>query len=236
MSSGESIRLYHSQPHPCSYLVKKEARALYLDQNTRLDMNTASRLAEMGFRRSGHFIYKPLCDRCTSCIAARIPVGQFTPNRSQRRTWNKNRKLTLTRTPPAYTEEYYSLYERYIHERHQDGEMFPPDRSQYTNFITACDENTFFLEIRLENKLVAVAVTDELDNGLSAIYTFFDPTLDDRGFGVYSLLCQIELARSMKLDYLYLGYWIQECPKMSYKTQYRPIELLQGTRWQLVSR
>ncbi len=232
MSGPESIKLYHSHTHQCSYLPHKEARTLYLDQDAVLNKTAASRLAEMGFRRSGHFVYKPLCDQCTACVAARIPVKQFSPSRSQRRTWKKNKALTSTLSAPAYSDEIYSLYERYINARHRDGDMFPPDISQYTNFITACDASTFFLEIRLEDQLVAVAVTDEYVNGLSAIYTFFDPQLDTLGLGVYSLLSQIELARTMNFDYLYVGYWIEGCPKMSYKTQYRPTELLLGDRWQ----
>jgi arginine-tRNA-protein transferase len=127
--------------------------------------------------------------------------------------------------------EHYALYRKYIEQRHADGDMYPPSRQQYDSFLGSCWEVTHYIEYRLEGKLVGVAVTDGLDNGISAIYTFFDTDLEKRSLGVFSILLQIELAKKFEVPDLYLGYWIKNSPKMSYKNQYRPFELFTGNRW-----
>jgi|TARA_R110000822_G_scaffold127396_4_gene262855 arginine-tRNA-protein transferase len=154
----------------------------------------------------------------------------FKASRSQRRTINRNADLS-TEVLPAPSAQAYPLYERYINGRHRDGDMFPPSREQFDSFLGESSATTAYVHFYAEGALVAVAVTDILDDGLSAIYTFYDPDLNKRSLGVYGILWQISHAKSLNLPYVYLGYWIRDCQKMAYKTDYRPIELLINSRW-----
>lgn len=132
---------------------------------------------------------------------------------------------------PAFTEEYFDLYQRYIEQRHADGDMFPPSREQFSTFLVRDLPFSRFYEFRVDQRLLAVAVTDLLPNGLSAVYTFYEPDEERRSLGRYAILWQIAEAARLQLQAVYLGYWIKNCKKMNYKTQYRPIELLTNQRW-----
>jgi arginine-tRNA-protein transferase len=231
----QQLKLFQTHGHPCSYLDDQEAQTLFVDPEAHLDQSTQTRLAEMGFRRSGDFVYRPSCASCKACIPARIPVRSFEPNRTQRRIWKRNKQLTCEMTEARLTEEIYELYRRYIEARHQDGDMYPTSPEQFEDFLVNSRANTRFLEYRDDGRLVAVAVTDVLDNGYSAVYTFFDPENSKASFGVYTILSQIHQARRAGLDYLYLGYWIKACQKMNYKVNYRPVELLVNERWTLLT-
>src|SRR5690606_4391172 len=166
-----------------------------------------------------------------ACISCRIPVKLFKPNRSQKRCLHHNHDLSLHFSDDINTFEHYSLYARYIESRHQDGDMYPPSEEQYKAFLTSEWEVTQFFEFRLNERLIGVSVCDRLGDGLSAVYTFYDPCEEKRGLGKFAILAQIEKARSLGMEYLYLGYWIKECEKMNYKIQYRPLELLVNRRW-----
>lgn len=230
----DSIKLYQTSAHSCSYLEDQKAQTLFVDPEKKIDRYTYTYLTNLGFRRSGGFIYRPNCENCRSCIPARVVVKNFSANRSRRRLLKRNQNLKKSALQTQFNEEHYLLFEKYITARHADGDMYPTSRDQYANFLVEGLQDTFFLEFRDDKKLVAVAVTDEIDDGLSSVYTFFDPDYSSNGLGVYTLLNQIALAKERKLRYLYLGYWIKGCKKMSYKIQYKPMELLLEDKWVLL--
>ncbi len=218
-------------PHPCSYLPGRTATSLFLDPRQPLDSRQYAGFMRLGFRRSGDLIYRPHCRGCNACIPVRIPVDGFRPDRGQRRVWKRNQDLSVIPHSPAYSEEHFKLYQRYQTRRHPGGGMDDPDPQKYINFLGSQRIHTVFYEIRLRMKLLGVAVTDILPDGLSAVYTFFDPEEKRRSLGVYAVLWQIEQARERRLPWLYLGYWIKECQKMAYKGNYRPLEVLVNGHW-----
>lgn len=232
-SELKSLKLYLTERHPCSYLPDRIATTAFVDPTIAIDSSVYSNLSRMGFRRSGRYFYTPRCELCSACIPARIPVAHFRPDRSQRRCLGRNEELSLRQVQLADLdqEEHYPLYAHYIRERHRDGDMYPPSMEQFRDFIATGHHTTRSLEFRTGTRLVANAITDVLDDGLSAIYTYFDPEFTDRGIGTFAILRQIELAKVQGLDYVYLGYWISGCRKMNYKTRFRPIELYNHGRW-----
>ena len=235
MAELARLKFYATQPHPCSYLPEEQATTLFLDPSQPMDVQVYAELSEMGFRRSGDHLYRPHCQRCTACVPARIPVDQFIPNRQQKRILKRNAEIQVTGVRPVFNEEYYDLYARYIEERHADGDMYPPSRDQFSTFLVRDLPFARFYEFRLHGRLLAVAVTDVLPNGLSAVYTFYDPTEERRSLGRHAILWQIGEAARLGLEAIYLGYWIKNCRKMNYKTQYRPIELFVNQRWVVLS-
>ncbi len=235
MTELARLRFYATQPHPCSYLPNEQATTLFLDPAQPMSEQVYGELSDLGFRRSGDHLYRPHCQHCNACIAARLPVDLFQPSRQQRRILKRNADLRVRATLPRLTDEYYALYARYIEQRHADGDMFPPSREQFATFLVRDLPFCRFYEFREGERLLAVAVTDVLRNGLSAVYTFYDPDEDRRSLGRYAILWQIDEARRLGLQSLYLGYWIRACRKMNYKTQYRPIELFVNQRWTLLT-
>lgn len=231
MSDLSTLKLFATQPHPCSYLDGQEATTVFVDPAADIDSSLYTQLSQLGFRRSGAHLYRPQCLRCQACLSCRIPVKLFKPNRSQRRCLQQNSDISLNITDNINTEEHYNLYARYIENRHQNGDMYPPSEEQYKAFLSSEWGITQFIELRLGEKLIGVCVCDQLGDGLSAVYTFYEAGLDQRSLGKFAILAQIEKARSMNLEYVYLGYWIKECDKMKYKIQYRPLELLVNRRW-----
>lgn len=235
MTSLSELRFFATPPHDCSYIEDQQAVTIFADPAADIDTSLYSALSSVGFRRSGNHIYRPRCERCNACISVRIPVQAFRMDRRQRRIWNRNADLTIIRRPPALTTEYYSLYERYIVDRHADGDMYPPEIDQFRSFLVEGRAEAAFFEFREGDRLVAVSVADHLNDGLSAIYTFFDPDDSKRSPGVYAVLALAGQAANLQLPYLYLGYWIKQCAKMSYKTDYRPLELFINNRWVLTN-
>ncbi len=226
-----AIKLYATHEHPCSYLKDRAATTIFVDPALILNSHIYSELSDFGFRRSGKHIYRPNCRSCHACIPVRIPVEAFQPTRTQKRCLKRNADLTVTVRKTIKTDEHYSLYANYIQLRHADGDMYPPSREQYDDFLSAEWGVTRYLEFRSKDKLVGVAVSDQLDQGLSAIYTFFDPAESSRSLGVFAVLEQLKLAAQLGLPYVYLGYWIRECAKMRYKTQYRPLQMYINNHW-----
>ncbi len=231
MTELARLKFYATQPHACSYLPNEQATTLFLDPSQPMNGQIYAELSELGFRRSGDHLYRPHCQLCKACVPARIPVIRFRPSRKQNRVLKRNLDIKVTRCDPGFTEERYQLYARYISERHADGDMFPPSRGQFSTFLISHLPYAFFYEMRVEDRLVGVAVTDVLPNGMSAVYTFYDPNEEKRSLGVFGILWQIAESRRLGLDAVYLGYWIKGCRKMSYKTEYRPIELFVNQRW-----
>lgn len=232
MNQERQIKLFQTQEHDCSYRSGFRASTLFVDPELDVNDSIYSELNFLGFRRSGQHFYKPQCKSCDACIACRVDVRAFNPNRQQKRTLNRNSDLTQTvNTSLSNFDEHYTLYQKYIAERHHDGDMHPATLEQFEQFIMHGLENTLFIEYRKNGALLATSVIDQLADGLSAIYTYFDPSESARSPGVYTILKNVELAMQYQLPFLYLGYWIEGCNKMQYKTDYKPIELLIDGQW-----
>lgn len=231
MTELARLKFYATQPHACSYLPEEQATTLFLDPSQPMDTRIYAELSDMGFRRSGDHLYRPHCQQCNACIPARIPAADFVANRQQRKILRRNEDLRVRAVQPTFNDEYYKLYARYIELRHADGDMYPPSHDQFSTFLVRDLPFARFYEFRLADRLMAIAVTDVLPNGLSAVYTFYDPDEERRSLGRYCILWQIHEAARLGLQAVYLGYWIKNCRKMNYKTQYRPIELLVNQRW-----
>lgn len=227
------LRFFLTVPHACSYLEGREATTLFLDPQESPGRGVYDALALLGFRRSGRHLYRPHCEGCSACISVRIPVADFVASRNQRRLARRNTDLSLHVRPAIFDSEHYTLYAHYIRTRHADGDMYPPSHEQYRTFLTLDQDYARLLEFRLEGRLVAVAAYDQLEHGLSAIYTFFDPSpmLDRRSLGTFAVLSLVERARDLGLPHVYLGYWIRECRKMNYKQAFQPLEVLDGRHW-----
>ncbi|OYT94307.1 MAG: arginyltransferase [Pseudomonas sp. PGPPP3] len=235
MTELARLKFYATQAHPCSYLPTEQATTLFLDPSQPMDAQVYAELSEVGFRRSGDHLYRPHCQNCSACVPARLPAADFKLNRQQRRIRSRNADLHVQAARPTFSEEYYDLYARYIEQRHADGDMYPPNREQFSTFLVRDQPFSHFYEFRLDGRLLAVAVTDVLPNGLSAVYTFYDPDEEHRSLGRFAILWQIAETARLGLHAVYLGYWIKNCRKMNYKTQYRPIELLVNQRWVILT-
>lgn len=230
--TGRTITLYMSPSHPCAYLPEREAITQFIDPAQAINSRLYSQLVDAGFRRSGEYVYRPRCNSCRACQPVRIPVDAFQPSRSQRRSWQRNQDLEVTLIPADFLEEHFALYRRYISARHPGGGMDVADPDRYREFLLSSWSNTWCYEFRLGARLLAVAVIDRLSRGLSAVYTFYDPDYAERSLGVFAVLWEIAETQRLGLLWLYLGYWIQECPKMSYKNRYRPLEIYRDGQWQ----
>lgn len=232
MTDLSELSFFITQPHPCSYLAEEESTTIFVDPEAELNQTLYSQLSNLGFRRSGNHVYRPKCASCHACTPIRIPTSTFTPSRSQIRCLKRNKDLSFTVADSIQSDEYYALYEKYINERHYDGNMYPATREQYEGFLTKEWGVTQYLVVRdTNNTLISVAVIDVLVNGLSAIYTFFEPDEEKRSLGVYGILSQIQWAQQLKLPYVFLGYSIDACQKMNYKRKYKPYQLFQNNQW-----
>lgn len=228
-----SIPLFLGEEHPCPYLPEKSARMAVLPLDFPVTQRFYAALVRGGFRRSGDLVYRTYCQGCNDCIPIRIPVKRFRSSRSQRRTWDKNLGLVVSQVPAEFKDEHYRLYLRYQTDRHPDGDMAQSSAEEFIQFLgNRRFEGTVFFEFRRAGLLVAVSVIDILDDGYSAVYTFFDPGLRSMGLGTFTILWLIEALREQGLDSLYLGFWIRASRKMAYKSLYRPHELLLGNGWQ----
>lgn len=226
-------RFFVTGDQPCGYLPERSAQNLLLDPEWPLDNATYGQLIQQGFRRSGDHVYRPHCRDCKACVPARVRVHQHRPNRNQRRTLRANEDLTVQSRSARYCDEYFELFSRYLAARHSQSEMTDTKPEQFSEFLISRWCKTEFLEIRQDKKLMAIAVTDRCADGLSAVYTFFDPDESKRNLGRYCVLQQIRFASAQRLPYLYLGYWIADCGNMAYKSEYKPLEVYRFDRWQI---
>ncbi len=231
----QKLQFYQTSSHACSYLPERDARTIFLDPKVPISKALYSRMLTAGFRRSGTHLYRPGCESCQACMSCRIQVRKFTQSRRFKRVWKRNQDLTAKPLKDLADPAIYALYCHYIELRHADGDMYPPSQEQYDNFIDAKTETTQYFGFYAGSQLVAVSVMDELDHALSAMYTFFDPDQPQRSLGSYIILWQIEKALRLNLPYLYLGYWVKDCDKMRYKTDFRPLELFVDHRWVLLT-
>jgi arginine-tRNA-protein transferase len=231
-SNLQKLCLYLTPDHPCAYLPEQAARTLFVDPTEQPDARTYAELLEVGFRRSGNHVYRPHCNDCRACVSVRIPVAHFQAKRSQKRCWKRLvEDVEIAVAPPDFNPEHFALYQRYTATRHGEGDMKDVNEAQYLEFLTSDWCATHFVEFRLHGRLMAIAVTDQLTNALSAVYTFFDPDLSAHSPGVFAILWQLRYARTLGLSHLYLGYWIAKSDKMNYKSQYRPLEAWNGRSW-----
>ena len=226
-----SIKLFRTSEHPCSYISDQNATTIFLDPATKISQKLNSALTDKGFRRSGHLLYKPDCNSCKACIACRIPVKKFKSKSSFKRILKINQDIRVDVSSDLKLDESYALYESYINHRHVDGDMFPATEKQFNAFILENTDDTIFFKFFDKEKLIAVSVADILQDGLSAVYCFYDPIDKRRSLGTYAILYQIHRVLEQERLYLYLGYWIKNCRKMLYKTRFRPLEMLVNNKW-----
>lgn len=225
------LQFYATSPYSCSYLPDRQARSQVATPAYLIDAGIYSALVRAGFRRSGVFTYRPHCDSCQACIPVRLPVAELKPKRSQRRALKQHSKLRVRELPLVFNEAHYALYQRYQAARHPGGGMDEDSHDQYAQFMLQSRVDTRLVEFSDDQAVRMVSLIDVLDDGLSSVYTFFDPDLPGTSFGVYNILWQAAQCLALGLPHLYLGYWIAESPKMAYKTEFRPIEGYIAGQW-----
>ena len=232
--TGPRPRLLLGTEHRCSYLSNRMARSVFVDPQIALDPSRYGALLDLGFRRSGSYVYRPACGACQECRPVRLPVAEFQPTRAQRRCLKRNADLRLT-FESELDATHYALYRRYLYERHPGGGMDPEDREAFRAFLSSGWGYTQIMALRDgSGRLYAGGVIDRVPQGLSAVYTYFDPAPSGRGLGNYAVLRQIDHARALGLPYLYLGYWVPGSAKMDYKRLFQPLEVLGTSGWQRI--
>lgn len=221
-----------TQSFDCSYLPFEEEKLLVcMEPNEELSEHYSS-IIQVGFRRSGEQLYRPHCSTCSACESLRILTELFIPSKSQKRVLAKNKNIVISINEEV-RDDYYALYEKYITVAHRDGSMYPPSYEQYRNFIHCSWQSPLFIEGRIDGKLIGVAVTDKVNGGLSALYTYFDPDMSKNSLGTFFILQQISICQQENIPYLYLGYQIDKCNKMSYKNKFYPHQRYRDNKWEM---
>lgn len=226
------LQFYATAPYACSYLPDRQARSQVATPGHLIDTVLYGELVRQGFRRSGVYTYRPHCDQCQACIPVRIPVARFQTNRSQQRAWRQHAGLVATEYPLAFNDEHYALYRRYQQVRHEGGGMDHDGREQYAQFLLDSQVDTRLIEFRENGVLRMVSIIDCLPDGLSSVYTFYDPDQPKAAYGTFNVLWQIATCTQINRPYLYLGYWIRESAKMRYKQNFQPLEARINGQWQ----
>jgi len=232
----KQLPFFLTAPTPCPYLEGQMERKIFTRASEDQSAHLNNVLTHAGFRRSQSILYRPACELCTACKSARIPTAWFKPTRSQRRTLKRNRDLLRLSRPAEATPEQFGLLARYLDHRHADGDMAGMDFFDFASMVEDGAAQTEVVEYRnASGALVAAVLVDLLVDGLSLVYSFFDPALEADSLGAYIILDQVERARAEGLPYVYLGYWVQGSPKMEYKAKYRPLEVLEPAGWRVLT-
>ena len=229
-------QFFRSGPMPCPYLPGRVERKLFTRLSTPYASEVNSTLSRAGFRRSHDIVYRPVCPGCNACVPVRIPVADFQPGRSMRRILKVNADLSVAEVPAIATHEQFRLFHAYQSSRHGDSDMARMSLGDYSAMVDEGRAETCLFEVRdRRDRLVGAILTDRLRDGLSAVYSFYDADQEKRSLGTFMILSLVARSLSEGIPYVYLGYWIKNCRKMNYKTQYRPIELFVNQRWTLLT-
>lgn len=226
---------YLTMPSPCPYLEGRSEQRVVAEMREHGDSHMFDQLSEAGFRRSQRWLYRPACPACSACVSVRVPVSAFNWTRGWRKVWNRNSDLIIEVLPAQFDDEHYELFHRYVNGRHGDGGMAAMTVNDYREMVESSPGNSLMVTFRTtDGRLIAVCLTDHLRHGLSGVYKFFDPDEERRSLGSYTILWHIHYCGEIDLPYFYLGYWIAESRKMSYKVRFRPIEQLTAEGWQIL--
>ena len=226
------IRLFETVVDECPYLPEQESASILVDPEHEIDRQLFAMLSRSGFRRSGDMLYSPKCPSCNACVSVRLPCVEFKPSRGQKRVWRKNTDIRVELESVDFKQAHFEMYLRYQQQRHPDSSMCDDDPKKYISFINSYYSDSQFLCMYQEEKLVGISVIDQFENGLSAVYTFFEPEQSNRSLGTYAILYLLKLAKLHRIPYVYLGYWIDGSGKMDYKRNFRPLQGFIDRRWQ----
>lgn len=228
----ENTQLFLTAAMPCPYLPGRQERKLFTHLTGRRAQSLHHLLSDNGFRRSQNLIYRPACDGCSACQSVRIVAREFEVTARYRRILKANADISVEVVQPRATAEQYALFKRYLEARHAGGGMTQMSFVDYEYMVEDTPVQTVLVEYRLngaaDHPLVAMALTDVMPDGLSMVYSFYDPDLGSRGLGNLLILDHISQVRMAGLSYVYLGYWVKDSPKMAYKGQFRPLEVQRG--------
>ena len=231
---ASALQFYTTASYACSYLPEKLARSQVATPSHLIDTDVYGELVQIGFRRSGAFTYRPHCDHCRACVPVRIIVDEFAPSRAQQRAWKRHQHLVATQHELYYQPQHYALYLRYQAQRHCGGGMDRDSREQYRHFLLQSNVNSRLIEFHENDQLRMISIIDELPDGISSVYTFFDPDVPGASFGTHNILWQVQQCRALGLPYLYLGYWIKQSRKMDYKANFQPVQGLIDGQWRML--
>ena len=225
------LHFQRTEEYDCPYLPGRRSASEITLPVLEVDAIDYNLLVQHGFRRSNLIVYRPNCSACRACIPIRVPVNEFLPDRTQRRLFKKHQGIKVRQMSLVFDETHYQLYQRYQKARHPNGGMECESREEYEKVMLHSNVESCLFEFSENDQVKMVCLTDILEDGLSSVYTFFEPDEPAKSWGTYGILRQIELSRNDWLPWLYLGYWIPQCQKMAYKANFRPAEILVDGQW-----